>query len=92
MQEYNKQQEERQKTNGRKMFGIKRYQEVVFKRRSGSEGNQSLYRQGGVYYISGFLGMWKDDNSAYHSRSGDTGFRQVYLEGKDVTALGTGST
>lgn len=27
-----KQQEERQKTNGRKMFGIKRYQEVVFKR------------------------------------------------------------
>lgn len=32
MQEYNKQQEERQKTNGRKMFGIKRYQEVVFKR------------------------------------------------------------
>ena len=27
-----KQQEERQKTNGRKMFGIKKYQKVVFKR------------------------------------------------------------
>ncbi len=31
--------------------------------------------------------MWKDDNSAYHSRSGDTGFRQGISGGKDVTAL-----
>lgn len=32
MQEYNKTAGGKTKTNGRKMFGIKRYQEVVFKR------------------------------------------------------------
>ena len=57
-----------------------------------TKGNQSLYRQGGVYYTSGFLGMWKDDNSAYHSRSGDTGFRQGISGGKRCHSTGTGST
>ena len=35
---------------------------------------------------------WKDDNSAYHSRSGDTGFRQGISGGKRCHSTGTGST
>ena len=43
-------------------------------------------------FITWFLGMWKDDNSAYHSRSGDTGFRQGISGGKRCHSTGTGST